>query len=101
MKTVAVTDLEISNFVGKITTDEKTGHNVIDVSGTIFNKSEYPVNLPPLMVIPMDDVGSKLAPMRFRLQELVIAPGQNINFRKSFDNWPAGAPSATLDWVEG
>ena len=96
----AVADLEISNFVGKITTDEKTGHNVIDVSGTIFNKSEYPVNLPPLMVIPMDDVGSKLAPMRFRLQELVIAPGQNINFRKSFDNWPATAPSAVLSWAE-
>jgi hypothetical protein len=53
------------------------------------------------MVIPIDDVGSQLEPMRFRLQELVIEPGQNINFRKSFDNWPQGAPSATLDWVTG
>jgi predicted Zn finger-like uncharacterized protein len=95
----AMTDLEISNFVGKITTDEKTGHNVIDVSGTIFNKSESPVNLPALMLIPIDDVGSKMEPMRFRLQELMIAPGQNINFRKSFDNWPKAAPSAELAWM--
>ena len=89
-------DLEISNFVAKITRDEATGHNVIDLTATIFNQSQYPVNAPTLMVIPIDDVGSQMEPMRFRLQELVLEPGQNINFKKSFDNWPSNAASAVL-----
>lgn len=94
-------DLEISNFVAKITHDEKTGHNVIDLTATIFNLSEYPVNVPTLMVIPIDDVGSQMEPLRFRLQELVVEPGQNINFKKSFDNWPPNAASAVLSVADG
>jgi predicted Zn finger-like uncharacterized protein len=94
-------DLEISNFVAKITRDEATGHNVIDLSATIFNLSQYPVNAPTLMVIPIDDVGSQMEPMRFRLQELVLEPGQNINFKKSFDNWPPNAASAVLSVADG
>jgi predicted Zn finger-like uncharacterized protein len=94
-------DLEISNFVAKITRDEKTGHNVIDLTATIFNLSEYPVNVPTLMVIPIDDVGSQMEPLRFRLQELVVEPGQNINFKKSFDNWPPNAASAVLSVADG
>ncbi|HEV8391584.1 MAG TPA: zinc-ribbon domain-containing protein [Dongiaceae bacterium] len=89
-------DLEISNFVAKIKKDEKTGQNVIDLSATIFNLSEYPVNMPTLMVIPIDDLGGQMEPMRFRLRELVVEPGQNINFQKTFDNWPSTAPSAIL-----
>jgi predicted Zn finger-like uncharacterized protein len=93
-------DLEISNFVAKITHDESTGHNVIDLSATIFNASEYPVNVPTLMVIPIDEVNSQMEPLRFRLQELVAEPGQNINFKKSFDNWPSDATSAVLSWAD-
>jgi predicted Zn finger-like uncharacterized protein len=93
-------DLEISNFVAKITHDEATGHNVIDLTATIFNQSQYPVNVPTLMVVPIDDVNSHLEPMRFRLQELVVEPGQNINFKKSFDNWPPEATSAVLSWAD-
>ena len=94
-------DLEISNFVAKITRDEATGNNVIDLSATIFNLSEYPVSAPTLMVIPIDEVGSQMEPMRFRLQELVLEPGQNINFKKSFDNWPPNAASALLSVADG
>lgn len=93
-------DLEISNFVAKITHDESTGQNVIDLSATIFNLSEYPVNVPTLMVIPIDEVNSQMEPLRFRLQELVVEPGQNINFKKSFDNWPPDATSAVLSWAD-
>ena len=93
-------DLEISNFVAKITHDEGTGHNIIDLSATIFNASEYPVNVPTLMVIPIDEVNSQMEPLRFRLRELVVEPGQNINFKKSFDNWPPDATSAVLSWAE-
>lgn len=94
-------DLEISNFVAKITRDETTGNNVIDLTATIFNLSQYPVNVPTLMVIPIDDVGSQMEPLRFRLQELVVEPGQNINFKKSFDNWPPNAASAVLSVADG
>ncbi|HKP23938.1 MAG TPA: hypothetical protein VJV39_08740 [Dongiaceae bacterium] len=94
-------DLEISNFNAKITHDESTGQNIIDLSATIFNLSQYPVNVPTLMVIPIDDVGSHMEPMRFRLQELVLEPGQNINFKKSFDNWPPNAASALLSVADG
>ena len=93
-------DLEISNFVAKITHDESTGHNVIDLSATIFNASEYPENVPTLMVIPIYEVNSQMEPLRFRLQELVAEPGQNINFKKSFDNWPPDATSAVLSWAD-
>jgi predicted Zn finger-like uncharacterized protein len=93
-------DLEISNFVAKITHDDSTGHNIIDLSATIFNVSEYPVNVPTLMVIPIDEVNSQMEPLRFRLQELVVEPGQNINFKKSFDNWPPDATSAVLSWAD-
>lgn len=93
-------DLEISNFVAKITRDDATGNNVIDLTATIFNLSEYPVNVPALMVVPIDDVGSHMEPMKFRLQELTVEPGQNINFKKSFDNWPPNAASAVLSWAD-
>lgn len=93
-------DLEISNFVAKITRDEASGNNVIDLTATIFNVSEYPVSVPALMVVPIDDVGSHMEPMRFRLQELTVEPGQNINFKKSFDNWPPNAASAVLSWAD-
>jgi hypothetical protein len=94
-------DLEISNFVAKITRDEATGHNVIDLTATIFNLSQYPVNAPTLMVIPIDEVGSHMEPMRFRLPEQVLEPGQNVNFKKSFDNWPPNAASAVLSVADG
>jgi predicted Zn finger-like uncharacterized protein len=94
-------DLEISNFVAKITRNEATGHNVIDLTATIFNLSQYPVNAPTLMVIPIDEVGSHMEPLRFRLRELVLEPGQNINFKKSFDNWPPNAASAVLSVADG
>ena len=34
--------------------------------------------------------------MAFRLQENVIEPGQNIKFRKSFEDWPPTAPNFEL-----
>jgi predicted Zn finger-like uncharacterized protein len=86
-------DLEISVDDFGLRPDGKTGQNIFDLKATVFNKSDYPVNMPPLMIIPVDDAGSQMEPMRFRLQELVVEPGQNIKFQKSFDNWPPTAPN--------
>jgi predicted Zn finger-like uncharacterized protein len=93
-------DLEISNVLANINKDEKTGQYVLDLSATVFNLSEYPVNPPTLMVIPVDDANSQMEPIRFRLRELVLEPGQNIKFQKSFDNWPPTAPSVVLNWAD-
>lgn len=69
---------------------------LLSVTATVFNLSEYPVNIPPLMIVPVDEGGQQMEPMLFRLNERVAAPGQNIKFQKSFDNWPEAAKSFVL-----
>jgi len=87
-------DLEISIDDTRIREDG--GQRIFQVTATMFNLSEYPVNLPVLMVVPVDGSGSKLEPFLFRLREQVAEPGQNIKFQKSFDNWPPSATSFEL-----
>jgi len=89
-------DLEISIDHAGISKDEKTGQQIFDLRATVFNLSDDPVTMPALTIIPVDDVGSQLEPMRFRLPEAVVEPGQNIKFQKSFDNWPPAAPNFEL-----
>jgi predicted Zn finger-like uncharacterized protein len=86
-------DLDISVDDFDLRTDAATGQKVFDLWGTVFNKSYSAMDLPPLMVVPVDEAGSPMEPLRFRLVEPVIEPGQNIKFRKSFDNWPPTAPN--------
>ncbi len=83
-------DLEIS--VGPY--DARGG--TLSVTATVFNQSEYPVDVPPLMIVPVDENGHEMEPILFRLRERVAEPGQNIKFQKSFDNWPATAKSFVL-----
>jgi predicted Zn finger-like uncharacterized protein len=90
-------DLEISNILADVSTDEKTGKKVLDLTATVFNPSEHPVERPTLALIPLDDVGSHMQPMRFRLAESVVEPGQNIKFRKSFEDWPSTATEFMLE----
>lgn len=89
-------DLEISIDNARINTDEATGRKIFDLTATVFNLSAYPVTMPPLVVIPVDDAGSPMEPLAFRLEERVIEPGQNIKFRKSFEDWPSTAPNFEL-----
>jgi predicted Zn finger-like uncharacterized protein len=88
-------DLEISidGPPGMQTTD---GKRQLSVTATVFNQSEYPVDVPPLMIVPVDDNGNEMEPILFRLRERVAEPGQNIKFQKSFDNWPMNAKSFVL-----
>jgi len=66
----------------------------------VFNLSEYPVDVPPLMIVPVDEHGNELEPILFRLSERVAEPGQNIKFQKSFDNWPVTATSFVLQTAD-
>lgn len=88
-------DLEISIDHTGMRKDEN-GQQVFEVRATVFNLSDYPVDMPALMIVPVDDAGSQLEPLRFRLHEQVVQPGQNIKFQKSFDNWPPAAPNFVL-----
>lgn len=94
-------DLEISIDRTGMRKDAATGQQVFEVQATVFNLSAFPVNMPPLMIIPVDEAGSQLEPLRFRLEELVVEPGQNIKFQKSFDNWPPTAPNFVLSVADG
>lgn len=92
----AAADLEISIDNARINTNVETGRKIFDLTATVFNLSQEPLSMPPLVVIPVDDVGSPMPPLTFRLAESVIEPGQNIKFRKSFEDWPPTAPNFEL-----
>lgn len=87
-------DLEISIDTHNV--QPSGGTMFFSVTATVFNRSEYPVDVPPLMIVPADESGNPLEPIRFRLPEQVAEPGQNIKFQKSVDNWPAAAKSFEL-----
>ena len=91
-------DLEIS--IDKTEAQDENGKTFFSVTATIFNLSEYPVEIPPLVIVPVDEGGNQLEPIRFRLRERVAQPGQNIKFQKSFDNWPISAKSFILSVAE-
>lgn len=91
-------DLEIS--IEKVDAQDDGGKRFFSVTATIFNLSEYPVDVPPLVIVPVDEAGSQMEPIRFRVRERVAQPGQNIKFQKSFDNWPINAKSFVLSVAE-
>ncbi|MGH6892250.1 MAG: hypothetical protein ACREEP_08350 [Dongiaceae bacterium] len=94
----ASADLEISIDDTRIRADN--GQRIFQVTATMFNLSDYPVNVPPLTIIPVDEKGGQMEPIQFRLREQVAQPGQNIKFQKSFDNWPPLATSFVLGIAE-
>ncbi|HNB28394.1 MAG TPA: hypothetical protein PLR41_15620 [Alphaproteobacteria bacterium] len=87
-------DLEIS--IDKTEAQDENGKTFFSVTATVFNLSEYPVEIPPLVIVPLEEGGKPLEPIRFRLRERVAQPGQNIKFQKSFDNWPISAKGFVL-----
>jgi predicted Zn finger-like uncharacterized protein len=91
-------DVEIS-IDNTLAQPGEDGAQIFQVRATLFNASDYPVNLPPLMVTPVDKAGATMEPILFRVPERVIEPGQNIKFQKSFDNWPRTATSFLLTFA--
>lgn len=87
-------DLEISIDTHSV------GNGQLSVTATVFNLSEFPVDVPPMMIVPVDADHDEMEPILFRLNERVAEPGQNIKFRKSFDNWPANATSFVLQTAD-
>lgn len=94
-----VADLEISDFHIDAHQDKQTGKQVLQVKATIFNLSQYPLNVPPLVLSAVDAAGSDLEPVKFRLNEQTLEPGQNVKFQITVRDWPPDtAASYGLDW---
>lgn len=92
-------DLEISDFHIDAHQDKQTGQQVLQVQATIFNLSQYPLNVPPLVLSAVDAAGSDLEPVKFRLNEQMLEPGQNVKFQITVRDWPPNtAASYGLDW---
>lgn len=97
-------DLDIGNLV--FNRRNADGVSVVSIQGDIFNKSEFPVQVPHLVAIPTakDEATGKdvvLEPWHpFRLEQEVIEPGETISFRTFFENLPKGTKSLTVTFLE-
>jgi predicted Zn finger-like uncharacterized protein len=75
--------------VGNIKSEQRSGLTAI--RGDVFNPTDYPLSVPPLMVTALDKDKNPIGEgFRFRTQESRIAPGETITFRVLYDNPPAG-----------
>lgn len=75
--------------VGNLRSEQRSGF--LSVRGDVFNPSDYPLKVPPLMLTALDaDKKPMGTAFMFRTQEQEIAPGETITFRIPFENPPKG-----------
>jgi len=75
--------------IGNLKSEQRSGF--LSVRGDVFNPSDYPQKVPPLLLTAQDENGAPLgAAFMFRTQEAEIAPGETITFRIPFENPPKG-----------
>lgn len=78
--------------IGNIKSEQRSGLTAI--RGDIFNPTDYPLSVPPLMVTALDKDKNPIGEgFRFRTKESQVAPGETITFRILYDNPPAGISS--------
>jgi predicted Zn finger-like uncharacterized protein len=96
-------DLDIGNLVFNRRNED--GQSFISIQGDIFNKSEFPVQLPNMVAIPLgrDEAGNStvLQPdHRFRIEQDVIEPGETVSFRTLFKDPPKGSKILMVDFLK-
>jgi predicted Zn finger-like uncharacterized protein len=75
--------------IGNLKSEQRSGF--LSVRGDVFNPSDYPLKVPPLMLSALDaDKKPMGTAFMFRTQESEIAPGETITFRIPFENPPKG-----------
>jgi predicted Zn finger-like uncharacterized protein len=75
--------------IGNLRSEQRSGF--LSVRGDVFNPSDYPLKVPPLLLTAQDVNGVPLGTaFMFRTQETEIAPGETITFRIPFENRPKG-----------
>lgn len=77
---------------------EMRGTSVLSIRGELFNPTEYPLEIPPMMVILSDKNQKQIGVLPFRLQEAQIEPGETISFRKIYQDPPAGTQSVAVNF---
>jgi predicted Zn finger-like uncharacterized protein len=91
-------DLESANLV--VNKRNEDGRTVYAIQADIFNKSEFPVALPPLAAIAFDAEGNQLGNAHvFRLEQETIEPGETIRFRTFLESMPKGTKSMRIEFV--
>jgi predicted Zn finger-like uncharacterized protein len=75
--------------IGNLKSEQRSG--LVSVRGDIFNPTEYPLKVPPLMLTAKDGTGNVIGDgFRFRTRESEIAPGETITFRILYQDPPQG-----------
>jgi hypothetical protein len=75
--------------IGNLKSEQRSGF--LSIRGDVFNPTEYPLAVPPLMLIAEDESGAQVGDIfKFRTKESEIAPGETITFRIPFENPPKG-----------
>ena len=76
-------------LIGNLKSEQRSG--LISVRGDVFNPTDYPLKVPPLMLAAQDADAKPLgSALLFRTQEAEIAPGETITFRILYENPPKG-----------
>jgi hypothetical protein len=90
-------DLEIANLktVSRVINDKPAA----EITGVIFNKAQYAVEIPNLAATAFDDHNSKLPnPFKFHLQQQILEPGETASFRIIYEGLPAGTKGINVDF---
>jgi hypothetical protein len=91
-------DLELANIKAvRRQIDDKAA---VEITGDIFNKAQYAVEVPMLKAVPL---GTDHQPLpknayRFRLQQQILEPGQTASFRVVYDGFPQGFAGVNVDF---
>ena len=90
-------DLELANI--KIVQRQINDKPAVEITGDVFNKAQYAVQVPMLRATPLGTDGKPMPnPYRFRLQEQVLEPGQTASFRVVYDGFGQGLKGINVDF---
>ena len=92
-----MSDLEIANLktVSRMINDKPAA----EITGVIFNKAQYAVNIPNLAATAFDDHNAKLPnPYKFHLPQQILEPGETASFRVIYEGLPAGTKGINVDF---
>jgi predicted Zn finger-like uncharacterized protein len=80
-------DLDLANI--KIVKRTVNSKPAVEITGDVFNKAQYPVEVPQLTATALGADGKPMpSPYRFRLQQQVLEPGETASFRVVYDGFP-------------
>jgi len=90
-------DLELANIT--IVQRKVSDKPAVEISGVVFNKAQYAVEVPMLRATPLGPDGKALPnPYRFKLQQQILEPGETASFRVVYDGFPTELKGINVDF---